>query len=275
RIGSRRGDEERGRRPLTQGFMGTHLVVLVEEAVEARLLGAHARCRWLGSGLLERPVEALVAAVLLRLTGLDALGLDAELEPPHRQPRQPAGPAVRKGRTIVAAQRTRQPELAECRLEARAGMLVIAGGQRAADQGIAAEGVAYRQRIAARPVRGAEPTLEVDAPDVVGRLHGRKRLLIGWTASASAALAHQIGPLQPVADRTRRRDHPIRVLLLQLHTQLLRSLPREALLQLHPPQGPSPPVAPAPAGAAYARAPSLPPVPAHGSAPATCNRSSG
>src|SRR5262249_57515194 len=91
-----------------------------------------------------------------------------------------AGGGVGKGGSIVAAQRHRQPELAECRLEARADMLVIGGGHRAADQGIAAEGVAYRQRIAARPVRGAEPTLEVDAPDVVGRLHGRKRLLIGW-----------------------------------------------------------------------------------------------
>src|SRR5262249_47551807 len=87
RIGSRRGDEERGRRPLTQGFMGTHLVVLVEEAVEARLLGAHARCRWLGSGLLERPVEALVAAVLLRPAGLGGAGVGSGLEPRTPTPR--------------------------------------------------------------------------------------------------------------------------------------------------------------------------------------------
>src|SRR3546814_15762675 len=44
-------------------------------------------------------------------------------------------------------------------------------------QQIAAERIAHRQRIAARPVAAPEPALEVDAPGVVGATDRGKRLV--------------------------------------------------------------------------------------------------
>jgi hypothetical protein len=57
------------------------LVVLRDERVEPRLLLQHVRGGWLGGVFLQREVHALVAAVLLRVAGLDPLELDAQREP--------------------------------------------------------------------------------------------------------------------------------------------------------------------------------------------------
>ena len=67
--------------------------LVVEDAtklVEAALLTAEALGRWRRYLGLERAVHSLVATVLLRLTGLDALGPNAEAHPPHREVREPA-----------------------------------------------------------------------------------------------------------------------------------------------------------------------------------------
>ena len=65
--------------------MGSLVVELADERIEARLLLQAVHSGWSGRFLLERQVHALVPAVLLRMAGLDALDGDAQAQPPYGQ----------------------------------------------------------------------------------------------------------------------------------------------------------------------------------------------
>ena len=167
-------------------------------------------------------MHALVPTVLLRRSRIDVFEPDAELDPMHRQPRQPAGRAARgEGRPIVAAHRPRQTELAkrlvDDRLHRRDGL----GDDAALDQKTAV-GIGDGQRITALAIGGAEPALKVDAPQIV-RLAYRKTLLRHrhCGAPASARCAQSLAP-QQIADCRRRRPPSFRIAALQHGAQLLR-----------------------------------------------------
>src|SRR6202011_1055785 len=98
---------------------------------------------------------------LLRLAGDDPLGRDAELDPPHPQPRQSTHPGRRERRTVVRTDRLRQPMLLECRLEDRPHVLLIWTGHRLTAQQVTAVRVTQGERIAPPAVCGAEPALEI------------------------------------------------------------------------------------------------------------------
>ncbi len=89
-VRPQRGPVERRRRLLAKRLVGTVVVEVLAEAVEAGLLPARARGRRLGSLGLQGPMHALVPPVLLGLAGLDTLQRDAGLDPADRQARQPA-----------------------------------------------------------------------------------------------------------------------------------------------------------------------------------------
>jgi hypothetical protein len=72
--GTWRGSVERRGSHLAEGFVGTLVVVDLAEGVEALLLSTRGVGRWPASLCLEGPVEAFMAAVLLGLAGVDALG---------------------------------------------------------------------------------------------------------------------------------------------------------------------------------------------------------
>src|SRR5579864_2846151 len=83
-----RGAVTRSGRFLSESFVRTVVVEDVTEAVKDALL-LDQRSAWrIGGLLLEGLVHALMTAILLRLTGLDALGNDAEFDPTHRQLRE-------------------------------------------------------------------------------------------------------------------------------------------------------------------------------------------
>ncbi len=65
--------------------MRTFGVELANEGIEAVLLLQAVEPRRPGRLLFEREMHALMTAVLLRMTRLDALDRNAEPEPPHRQ----------------------------------------------------------------------------------------------------------------------------------------------------------------------------------------------
>ena len=78
----------------------------------------------------------------------------------------------------------------------------------------AAIGIAHRQGIAARPIAGPEPALEVDAPSVVGCRSAR-------TAPGSAEHGADAGAASPaprnqkIPHRARRRPRNLRMIQLQ------------------------------------------------------------
>ena len=70
------------------------VIVGGSEPVEAPLLGGERIGRRCGGLRLEGLVHALVPAVLLRMTGSNALDCDPQPQPPHRKPgelKQPVG----------------------------------------------------------------------------------------------------------------------------------------------------------------------------------------
>ena len=115
RVGPRRRLVDRVRRLHPQRLMRADFVVIVAKAIQFQLLAAPVLGR--PQVQLQRAMHALVAPVLLRMTGLNALRHDAQLHPPRRQPRQPAHGRAGKRRPVVGAYPPGQPKLAERCLE--------------------------------------------------------------------------------------------------------------------------------------------------------------
>ena len=128
------------RRALGQSFVGSHLVVLVAEAVEAHLLlTAGGRWRVCRNGL-QHAGDALVLPVLLSIAALDPLQDDAQYQPPRRQLAQAVGPGL-SGRTAVVATQA------------------LGQAVRRPSQRVAAVRVHDRQRVQPLPVRCLALTL--------------------------------------------------------------------------------------------------------------------
>src|SRR5262249_54549075 len=119
RIGPRRGLVPRSRCLLSQRLVRPLAVVDRAKLLEPLLLSWQAGGRRCRGVLLERAMNPLVSPILLRLARNNPFRPDAELDPPDRQPRQAAHPGRGKRRTVVRADRQRQPMLLEGRLEDR------------------------------------------------------------------------------------------------------------------------------------------------------------
>src|SRR6516165_175868 len=236
-IGPRRRPIAARRRHLAERFMWPVVVEVVAETVKPRLLLGRRGGRRARGLRLERGMHALVTAILLRRTGLNPLQANAQLGPLHRQPGQAARAAARGKRTaIVAADRPRQTQLAKGLLDHRLHCLDRLRHNATLDQKTAV-GIGDRQRIAALPVGRAEPTLEVDAPQVVGLMHRQKRLAQRHRSPASAAwLAQPLAP-QQIANRRRRWPQLFGLTALQHRAQLLGTPIRPLAPQRHDRRG--------------------------------------
>ena len=71
-----------------QGFMRPFAIEFADKIVELCLLLQAVRAGRAGGLLLEREMHALMASILLRVSRLDALDLNAEPEPPDRKLRE-------------------------------------------------------------------------------------------------------------------------------------------------------------------------------------------
>src|SRR5690606_7792327 len=108
---ARRWGVDRGRRSGAERLMGPLLVELAPPAVEALLLRGHVPLRWPGRLRLQGLVHPLVSAVLLRLSGVDAVVRDPELDPPHRELGEAADGLRGERHAVVGADGLRQPVL--------------------------------------------------------------------------------------------------------------------------------------------------------------------
>ena len=178
-----------------------------------------------------------------------------------------------KRRPVVAADRLRQPVLAQQPLDHRphASPSSAPRSGRPSDSGCRHRSPSKDRNA---PVPGAEPALEVDAPGVVGRLNRRKGRGQRHRPSGAGALPQSLPP-QQIADRAGRRPAQPRMAPLQHRPQLARapSRPLRAARPRSAPPDPQP--ADAAPDAAHANGPTaLPPDPPHG-APPTCIPSCG
>jgi len=182
-------------------------------------------------------MHALVAAVLLRVARLDALDLDAEPEPPDREPGEiEQGIGACERHAIVGADGIGKAKLLEDAFEHREGISFFGCGESLAGDEIAGGEVADRERIAIALVCEHELALVIGAPQVV-RLKGLgKRRAFAQLASVPAAATDQtmtvehgmhradrgqmdigIKPSEPFADL---RCAPGRLVLPEAHDQL-------------------------------------------------------
>ena len=144
-------------------------------------------------------MHALQLPILLRMPRLDALRHDAQLHPPHRQPRQPGKGPRGERRPVVGADRQRHAVLAKRRFEDRLHPRRVRLLHRLHPQQVAAVGIRDGQRIDAGAVAGAKPALEVGAPDAVGlrRLPPAAGCTAGCDAACGDAASALRGPAAP------------------------------------------------------------------------------
>lgn len=88
---------------LSQGFMGTFVVVSLSEVIEPVLLFLFVGCGRPNGLRLQGSMHPLVASVLLRMRRLDQLGEDPQANPPDGKPREAPDGGGREWRSVVGA----------------------------------------------------------------------------------------------------------------------------------------------------------------------------
>src|SRR3954447_16697868 len=221
--GSRRDAIVLSGRVVAERLVRTLFIVDTLEVLEALQLLAQGACRWFGGVLQERQVQPLQPSILLRLAGCNALGHDARLDHLHRQLREATHAARSKWRPVVGPQRLGQAELAEGRIDNRPDMIVVGAAQRLAAQQVTAVSVTQRQRLTMRAVAGQKPTLEVDAPNIVGAAAMGKRRARRRAAAAQPSLHRQAFAIEQFSDCARCRPGDRRCMALEPGPYLHRS----------------------------------------------------
>ena len=153
-----------------QRFVRADLVELLAKAVELLLLTSQAAGGRDGCFLLQRAVHPLVDPVLLRFPGFNQLGVDAQLDEPHRQLGEPCQGAGGEGRAIVGADAVGEPVGLKEAPEVLDGPLEGDGRVSVDAKNVAGGQIANRQREAVLSVLQSELALVVRGPDVVGAL---------------------------------------------------------------------------------------------------------
>ena len=149
------------------------------------------------------------------MAGLDQLGVNATLQEPDAEPREPSEGAAGKWGAIGGADPLRQAilleEPGEHGPDEPAGRL---------QQGLAAEEIAavvvgQRQRIAVPPVARAEVPLEVQGPERIGGGRDGRRAAGMRQGSPAVPAADEAPALQPQPGGARGRPPPRRVAATQ------------------------------------------------------------
>jgi len=168
-------------------------------------------------------MHTLMTPVLLGVSGFDQFRIDAETDPPDREPRQAAERGGREGHAVVGSDDPREAEFLEEAREDGPGIQVGGGAEPLAAQEKTAEAIHNGQRITIEAVSSAELALEVGRPDLVGFGHGRVGSPWVSRTGASSALGDQAVPPEDVAARASRRPFPIGVFVGENREELFHS----------------------------------------------------
>jgi hypothetical protein len=178
-------------------------------------------------------MHALVAAVLLRMAGLDALDLDAEPQPPDRELGQiEEGVRTRERHAIIGADGLGQAVLLEDGLEHLESVGFPGSGERLAGEEVTAGEVGDRERIAIATIGEHEFAFVVGAPQIIG-LTGKGKGCSVCPVSPPASALDQAMTVEHRMHRADRRRVDIRVEAPQLVPDLGRAPTRLVLLEAH------------------------------------------
>jgi hypothetical protein len=207
-IQSERRYVQTGRRHLSQGFMRALRVIDREETIASFLLSLRSGCWWFHGLLLQGAMQPLMSAILFRVTRLDALRHNSQLDPPRRKRRQSPDACRGEGRPIVSTNSQRQPVLSEDALEHRPYMGIIRLGENIAAKEHAGAGIADSQGVATSSVIGVNPTLEIGAPDTIWMVGVEKRLKPGTGAPTALTFGNHPMLAEDPATSAHRRPCP-------------------------------------------------------------------
>ena len=115
-------------------------------------------------------MHPLVRAILLGVPWDNKLHANAQAHPPHAQARETSGPAAAKGRPVVDPDHSWQTILRKHTGQGRLGVDKTWRAQKLHAEQVTALQISHGQRIAAAPVPGAKPALEIHRPNLVRRL---------------------------------------------------------------------------------------------------------
>ena len=190
-----------GRALHVQGFVRPFVVKDFGEFIEAGLLLQEVCGRGLGGFFLQGEMHAFVAAILLRMAGLDAFDTDSQPEPPDgelAQMEQRLGGSKRH--TVIAADVGGQAALSKKPLKHSECVLFSGGGKSLTGEQKPAGVIGDRERIAILTIAEQEFAFVVGAPQLVGTLPHRQSRSLGTTAQPAAALDQAVA-IQQGMDR--------------------------------------------------------------------------
>jgi hypothetical protein len=150
-----------------EGFVGALEVIDPTKVIEPTLLGGEGRpgpMRGKGGALLQGPVHAFMTAILVRHSGLDALGEDPQRDPPDGKLGEAGDRGRSEGVSVVAPDPTGKAEGLEEIPETAHGGLKIKAEHAPAREEETGVTVLSSERIAQLPVAGSKLTLEVRGP---------------------------------------------------------------------------------------------------------------
>ena len=163
------------------------LVIVVDtEPVKGALLLASVGLRRDGGLGLEGTVEALEAAILLRMAWLGTLGYDAQLDPPDGDRAQPAQANASEGSPVVGAYGLGQAVLPKDALKAAPDARGMWTGKPLAGQEVARVAVHHGQGIYGQSIGSPELALEIGAPNHIGPVHRSEGIVVGRSPSDPA-----------------------------------------------------------------------------------------
>jgi len=141
------------------------------ELIEAGLLLEEVVSGRLGGFFLQGEMHAFVAAILLRMAGLDTFNANAQAEPPDRELAQvKQGMSGSKRNAVIAADVSGQSTLPEKPFKHGKSIVFAGRGESFAAQKISAGMIGDRERVTVLVVAQQELALVIGAPELVGIL---------------------------------------------------------------------------------------------------------
>ena len=206
---------------LSQRLVRPHVIVISDPASRAPLLSARIGRRRRGHFRLVNPMHLFMRPVVLRARTPGKLDLNAQPQPPGRQPGQIQRPVAGKGGAVI------HPNDSGFSITPKELLKIVANGlvpmpQQPDAQEETAEQIAHRQRVHALAIASAEPAFEVHRPDVVGCLReGQTRSRqLGSAARPGGSSPRRTEPPQPVGNRSHLGQANARMFLPQVSRDL-------------------------------------------------------